>query len=187
MPETVAVDRLAYGDAGIGPCGKWQTVFVNGACPGDVALVEIDRDKGNFCEGHVVELVAPSDRVLPACPLTSGVRGVLRLATYILRASACCEAAMRSCRSCVASALRCAARRAHRWRMRAVEATNGISQQARVQLRFRCEAGLSNGLPSKGKRQNPCRRRMPACAHKQAQKRRRLCAALYAISRVAKI
>lgn len=72
MPETITIDRLAYGDAGIGRAENGKTVFVNGACPGDVALVEIDRDKGNFCEGHVVELVAPSpDRVLPACPLAS--------------------------------------------------------------------------------------------------------------------
>ena len=72
MPETITIDRLANGDAGIGRAENGKTVFVNGACPGDVALVEIDRDKGNFCEGHVVELVAPSpDRVLPACPLAS--------------------------------------------------------------------------------------------------------------------
>ena len=116
MPETITIDRLAYGDAGIGRAENGKTVFVNGACPGDVALVEIDRDKGNFCEGHVVELVAPSpDRVLPACPLASVCGGCgWQHISY--------ERQLAAKRDAVVSQLR------RIGGMRAVEATNGISQ-----------------------------------------------------------
>lgn len=75
MPETITIERLTYGDAAIGHAENGKTVFVSGACPGDVAQVEIDADKGNYAQGHIAQLVTPSpSRVQPACPL-AGVCG----------------------------------------------------------------------------------------------------------------
>lgn len=75
MQEKITIQRLAYGDAGIGRAENGKTVFVDGVCPGDEALVEYVADKGNYLEANLIEVVSPSpDRVVPACPL-SGVCG----------------------------------------------------------------------------------------------------------------
>lgn len=43
-------------------------VFIPYGAPGDVADIQIDRKKHSFAEGHIVELVKPSEeRVEPAC------------------------------------------------------------------------------------------------------------------------
>mgnify|MGYP000299633755 CR=1 FL=1 len=185
MPETITIDRLAYGDAGIGRAENGKTVFVNGACPGDVALVEIDRDKGNFCEGHVVELVAPSpDRVLPACPLASVCGGCgWQHISY--------ERQLAAKRDAVVSQLRRIggfdAQRAERIVGACVPSKRQMEYRNKLEFSCAFDAKQASKWASiKGKRQNPCRRRMPL-AHNKPKNSRRLCAALYAISRVAKI
>lgn len=76
MHEKITIERLAYGDAGIGRAASGKTVFVNGTCPGDEAVVEITADKGNYLEGELAELVSPSPfRVQPVCPLADQCGG----------------------------------------------------------------------------------------------------------------
>ena len=75
MREEITIERMGYGDAAIGRASSGKTVFVDGGCPGDVALVDMTADKGSYLEGRVAELVSPSpDRALPSCPL-AGVCG----------------------------------------------------------------------------------------------------------------
>ena len=76
MHEKITIERLAYGDAAIGRAESGKTVFVNGACPGDEAIVEITADKGNYLEGQVSEIIAPSPfRVTPVCPFANECGG----------------------------------------------------------------------------------------------------------------
>ena len=49
---------------------RWNdlVVFIPFGAPGDVADVKIDRKKHSFCEGHIVNLVKPSEiRTEPMC------------------------------------------------------------------------------------------------------------------------
>lgn len=72
MHEEITIERLTYGDAGIGHLSSGKAVFVMGACPGDKILAEIEADKGNFCEARLVEVLEASpDRVREACPYAS--------------------------------------------------------------------------------------------------------------------
>ena len=65
-------DALAHETSGR-PVGearpKGKVVFVTGALPGEVVLVEVDDERRDFARGHVIEVVdAPSpDRVAPPC------------------------------------------------------------------------------------------------------------------------
>ena len=70
MQEKITIERLTYGDAGVGRAASGKTVFVNGVVPGDVVSVEVTADKGNYLEATLNEVLTPSpDRVVPACPL----------------------------------------------------------------------------------------------------------------------
>ncbi len=72
MHETIAIERMAYGDAGIGRAENGKTVFVNGACPGDTVAVDVTADRGSYLEANLAEVLEPSpDRVQPACPLAA--------------------------------------------------------------------------------------------------------------------
>ena len=76
MNEEITIERLSYGDAGIGHTADGKTVFVDGGCPGDVAIVEITADKGSYFEGRAVDVaVASPDRVTPACPYAAECGG----------------------------------------------------------------------------------------------------------------
>ena len=70
MREETSIERLAYGDAGIGRAQNGKTIFVENTCPGDKVIAEITDDKGSYLKGQLVEIITPSpDRVQPACPL----------------------------------------------------------------------------------------------------------------------
>jgi 23S rRNA (uracil1939-C5)-methyltransferase len=60
----LAIDTLAYGGQGIGRVDGF-VVFVRGALPGDLALVEVTRRKSGFAEARLISLVAPSPRRTP--------------------------------------------------------------------------------------------------------------------------
>ena len=60
----LAIDTLAYGGQGIGRVDGF-VVFVRGALPGDLAVVEVTRRKSGFAEARLVSLVAPSPRRTP--------------------------------------------------------------------------------------------------------------------------
>lgn len=76
MHEEITIERLAYADAGIGHAANGKAIFVDGGCPGDVALVEVTADKGSYLEGRVVDIATPSpDRVTPACPYAAECGG----------------------------------------------------------------------------------------------------------------
>lgn len=54
---------------GVGRLPDGRAVFVPGAIPGETVDIQIDVDKGRFCEASLVGISAPSpDRVTPACP-----------------------------------------------------------------------------------------------------------------------
>ncbi len=75
MTQDVTIERLAYGDAGIGKAKDGKTLFVNNTCPGDTVTVEVVADRGNFLEGRLIQVLEPSPhRVRPACSL-AGICG----------------------------------------------------------------------------------------------------------------
>lgn len=76
MHEEITIERLSYGDAAIGHTAQGKTVFVDGACPGDIVAVEITADKGTYFEGRATDIVSPSvHRVTPACPYAAECGG----------------------------------------------------------------------------------------------------------------
>lgn len=76
MHEEITIERLVYGDAAIGRASNGKTVFVEGGCPGDVALVEMTADKGTYLEGRAIDIITPSaDRVIPSCPYAAECGG----------------------------------------------------------------------------------------------------------------
>jgi len=67
--ETVLIERLAYGGAGVGHIGG-KVCFVNGAVPGDQLRVRIHTNKRSYCEAELVDIVvAGSGRRVPPCPV----------------------------------------------------------------------------------------------------------------------
>ncbi len=75
MAETVHIDSLSYGTAGVGRLASGKTVFVNGSVPGDTVEIVLDEDGERFARGHIANIVEPSaHRVKPHCPL-AGVCG----------------------------------------------------------------------------------------------------------------
>lgn len=76
MQTELHIDALAYGTAAIARDENGRAVFVEGAAPGDVALVEIDEERKSYARGHVTELLKPGEaRVAPACPLAGTCGG----------------------------------------------------------------------------------------------------------------
>ena len=65
----LSIESLAYGGAGVARAEDGVTVFVEGACPGDIVRVEILEDHGRFRKASISEILTPSeDRVTPRCP-----------------------------------------------------------------------------------------------------------------------
>lgn len=76
MQEKITIERLAYGDAGIGHAANGKTVFVNGTCPGDVVLADLARDKGSYFEADLLEVAETSPhRVALTCPFADTCGG----------------------------------------------------------------------------------------------------------------
>src|SRR3954451_4826199 len=64
----LAVDRLAYGGAGVARANGY-VVFVRGAVPGDRVRARGTKAKRSFAEADTVEILEPSpDRIEPAAP-----------------------------------------------------------------------------------------------------------------------
>ncbi len=65
----IAVDKLAYGGAGLGQLDG-KKIFVPFAAPGDVLEVETVKDKGSFAEARIIKILEPAAcRVTPPCPV----------------------------------------------------------------------------------------------------------------------
>ena len=75
MEQTVRIDALTYGEAGIGRLDDGKAVFVPHTTPGDVVRIEVTEDKKTFAHARLLDIVEASpDRVAPACPY-AGVCG----------------------------------------------------------------------------------------------------------------
>ena len=75
MAETVHIDSLSYGTAGVGRLASGKTVFVEGSVPGDTVQIVLDDDGERLARAHIENIVEPSaHRVTPHCPL-AGVCG----------------------------------------------------------------------------------------------------------------
>lgn len=68
--ETVRVERMAYGSAGVGRLASGKAVFVEGAVAGDVAEVVVTDEKPRLAFARAARIVEPSpDRAQkPLCP-----------------------------------------------------------------------------------------------------------------------
>ncbi len=79
MPPSVEVEltRVATGGAALGTGPDGRVVFATGGLPGELVMVEIDREHRNRLEGRVAHVLRPSpDRTPPPCPnVTAGCGG----------------------------------------------------------------------------------------------------------------
>lgn len=73
--ETVTIDRMSYGAAGVGRLSSGKAAFVEGTAPGDVAEVAVFEDKASFALARVVRIVAPSDAREPKAVCAQGCGG----------------------------------------------------------------------------------------------------------------
>jgi len=65
---TLKIENVAYGGRGI---GRWEgvVVFVPFAVPGDVVEARLVKNKGNYIEADLVQVLEPSPiRIAPRCP-----------------------------------------------------------------------------------------------------------------------
>ncbi len=73
--ESLRIDSLSYGRAGIGRLGG-RVVFVEETAPGDRIRVALTGDHGSWAQGRMVELSEAGDaRVEPPCPLAGSCGG----------------------------------------------------------------------------------------------------------------
>lgn len=71
----LTIETLAYGGNGIAR-EQGRVVFVAGAFPGDVVLCRLTKEKKNYAEAEVVELLQPSPlRRTPPCPVAGKCGG----------------------------------------------------------------------------------------------------------------
>ncbi len=69
MEETLRIERLLYGSAGIAHRANGKTVFIDGVAPGDLVRVCTLEEKPNFDIASLVEVLEPSaSRTTPLCP-----------------------------------------------------------------------------------------------------------------------
>jgi len=72
---TIEITALAYGGAGLGR-NDGRVVFVPFTAPGDVVEAELVKEKKNYAEGRLVNIVKPSSlRVKPPCPVYGACGG----------------------------------------------------------------------------------------------------------------
>jgi len=63
------IERIAFGGAGIAK-KDGKVFFVRGGLPKDVLEINIIKDKGNYAEAVIAEIIKPSpDRIEPNCPV----------------------------------------------------------------------------------------------------------------------
>ncbi|MDZ4180632.1 MAG: 23S rRNA (uracil(1939)-C(5))-methyltransferase RlmD [Coriobacteriia bacterium] len=63
------IERLAHGGDGIAHAPDGRTVFVRGACPGDVVDVDLVGEHDRYLNATIREIIAPSaDRIDAPCP-----------------------------------------------------------------------------------------------------------------------
>ena len=74
MSEVVSVERMSYGSEGVARLSSGKTVFVDGACLGDVVEIAITEDRSSFARARVERIVEASPfRVsAPACSVGCG-------------------------------------------------------------------------------------------------------------------
>lgn len=72
--ETVQIERMGYGPEAVGRLASGKVVLVEGAAPGDVAVVELTDSKAAFARGRVVELAeaGPARAAGPSCAAGCG-------------------------------------------------------------------------------------------------------------------
>ena len=64
MEQTVRIDALTYGEAGIGRLEDGKAVFVPNTAPGDTVRIEVTEDKKTFAHARLLDVVEASpDRV----------------------------------------------------------------------------------------------------------------------------
>ncbi len=83
----ITIDSLAYGGAGVGRVDG-MAVFVTGAAPGDRLRARVTRNRKQFAEARVEEILDPSpQRQEPPCPLFGDCGGCkwLHLPTEVQR------------------------------------------------------------------------------------------------------
>jgi 23S rRNA (uracil1939-C5)-methyltransferase len=74
--ERIRIESLAFGGLGVGHLASGMAVLVEGSAPGDVADVEIVRQKRTLAFGRIVALLEPSGlRVAPRCDLAGRCGG----------------------------------------------------------------------------------------------------------------
>lgn len=65
----IQIEKLVYGGAGIGR-SQGKAIFVKGGVPGDILDVEIVKEKKDYAEGRIVNIIKPSsERTEPGCPV----------------------------------------------------------------------------------------------------------------------
>lgn len=68
MMEQIRIDGVGSRLQGVGRLPDGRAAFVPGVIPGERVRVEIEKDRGRFCEASLVEVLEPSpDRVAPEC------------------------------------------------------------------------------------------------------------------------
>lgn len=73
---SLSIKKLIYGGNGLARDGKGKAIFVRAALPSEVVNVKIIREKKDYAEGDVHEiLVASKDRQLPSCPVFGACGG----------------------------------------------------------------------------------------------------------------
>lgn len=69
MEQILHIDALTYGSAGIGRLENGKAVFVDRTAPGDLVRVEVTKDKKNFAEAKLLEVIEPGQsRIAGICP-----------------------------------------------------------------------------------------------------------------------
>jgi 23S rRNA (uracil1939-C5)-methyltransferase len=65
----VQIEKLTFGGAGIGRA-EGKVVFVRGGIPGEILRVKITKEKRQYTEAGIEEILRPSpERTLPPCPV----------------------------------------------------------------------------------------------------------------------
>ncbi len=65
----IEIEKIAFGGAGIAK-KDGKVFFVRGGLPKDVLEINIIKDKGNYAEAVIAEIIKPSpDRIEPDCPV----------------------------------------------------------------------------------------------------------------------
>ncbi len=72
--ETVQVERMGYGPEAIAHLASGKVALVEGAAPGDVAVVDVIDEKAAYARARVAELVepGPARAAAPACAAACG-------------------------------------------------------------------------------------------------------------------